>query len=218
MRPFAHLSILILLLPMTVLALASCSLPPVDGSTRLEGRRISEVRIIYQGRETVNVERLRRLMAMKEGSVYSKDAADEDIKSLYESGLVDDVIIRKESYGSEVRVRALITTSTGTGQGPYFAIIGNSSFSDQKLFKEGFKGIPPRFWSRVRAEVAARKMRGYYRRMGFTEAEVTLDRQRSKMGPWHAWENQAYYLQVEEGPRTGIPLEYHTPMKTWRTR
>lgn len=206
-------------LPCT-LALMSCALPPIDGSTRFEGKRISGVTIDYRGRKTVDEERLRNEMAMKEGTVYSKDAADEDIRSLYESGLVDDVMIRVDPHGREVRVKALVTTGPGMpGPGPHLAIMGNSFFSDQRLFKVGFKVTPSlRSCSRVHAEVAARRMRAYYRRMGFTEAEVTLDLQRSKMKPQHAAESQVYYLRVEEGPQTRVPLDLHVPVKTWRSR
>lgn len=202
------------------LAVVSCALPPLDGSTRFEGKRISKVTIVYQGRKWVDEERLRRLMTMKKGSVYSGHAADADIKSLYESGLVDDVVIRKIPDYGKVRVQALITTSIGIpGPGPHVAIVGNSTFSDQRLFNEGFKGKAlGRLFIRARVETAGRRMEAYYHRMGFTGATVALDVQRSRMWPLHPAYEQTYHLQVEEGPKPLAPVELLIPSKIVKNR
>jgi outer membrane protein assembly factor BamA len=199
------------------LAMVSCATPPFASSTSFEGRRISKVAIICPGPGTVDEERLRSLMTMKKGSVYSGHAADEDIKSLYESGLVDDVFIRVAPDHGQVRVKAVISTRSGIGAGPYVVIIGNSTFSDQRLFKEGFTKNPRGFlFYGTRVEIAGKRMEAYYHRMGFTGATVGLDVKRSKMWPLHALKDQEYYLRVDEGMQTAAPVKHHTPVRTWR--
>ncbi|HEX7261678.1 MAG TPA: POTRA domain-containing protein, partial [Luteolibacter sp.] len=54
-----------------------------------EGKNISDVSIRYNGAKTVDEARLRNLMATKAGTTYRAESLDNDIKSLYESGLVD---------------------------------------------------------------------------------------------------------------------------------
>ncbi|RYD24424.1 MAG: hypothetical protein EOP88_00010 [Verrucomicrobiaceae bacterium] len=185
------------------LAMVSCTFPPLDGSARYEGRRISKVTIVHQGRKWVDEERLRNLMTMKKGAVYSGHAADEDLKSLYESQLVDDAFIRVAPDHGQVQVKAVVTTRPGLGAGPHVLLVGNNAFSDQKLFLEGFKGNGnSRLFYRTKVEIAGKKMEAYYRRMGFSGATVRLDTKRSKMWPLHALPEQEYYLQVEEGVRT----------------
>ena len=56
-----------------------------------EGKKISEVSIRYVGKKTVDEARLRNLMSTKAGSIYRSENLDNDIKTLYESGLVDNV-------------------------------------------------------------------------------------------------------------------------------
>ena len=63
------------------------ALGPLD----LEGRTITEISFNYRGPKTVPEQRLRNHMSVRVGQKYRTDAIDEDIASLYESGLVDDV-------------------------------------------------------------------------------------------------------------------------------
>ena len=52
-----------------------------------EGKTISEVSVRYRGAKTVDEARLRNLMATKAGTAYRAERLDNDIKSLFESGL-----------------------------------------------------------------------------------------------------------------------------------
>lgn len=98
-----------------------------------EGKNISEVSIRYRGAKTVDEARLRNLMSVKAGSEYRAERLDNDIKSLFESGLIDDVRFLAEPVGESVRVIADIQTRPAiNGVG----FVGNTVFSDQKLAKE----------------------------------------------------------------------------------
>lgn len=98
-----------------------------------EGKKISEVSIRYVGKKTVDEARLRNLMSTKAGSIYRSENLDNDIKTLYESGLVDNVKFLADSAGDNVQVIAEIQTRPAiNGVG----FVGNTIFTDQKLAKE----------------------------------------------------------------------------------
>ncbi|MFK7849771.1 MAG: outer membrane protein assembly factor BamA [Akkermansiaceae bacterium] len=98
-----------------------------------EGKRVTEVSIQYRGAKTVDEARLRNLMSTKAGTVYRAERLDNDIKTLFESGLVDDIRFLAEEKGGGVRVIAdVLTRPAINGVG----FVGNTVFSDQKLAKE----------------------------------------------------------------------------------
>ena len=153
-------------------ALTSLSVLALAGTLHaqdFEGKNISEVAIRYTGAKTVDEDRLRNLMATKAGTAYRAESLDNDIKSLYESGLVDDVRFLAEPTGGSVKLIAEVTTRpmrAGVG------FMGNTIFSDQKLGKEtklkatGVMGD---------AEIleARRNIEKYYQGYGYPDVTVT---------------------------------------------
>jgi outer membrane protein insertion porin family len=98
-----------------------------------EGKNITEVAVRYRGAKTVDEARIRNLMATKAGTQYRAERLDNDIKTLFESGLIDDVRFLAEPAGGGVRVIAdVLTRPAINGVG----FVGNTVFSDQKLAKE----------------------------------------------------------------------------------
>ena len=77
--------------------------------------------------------RLRNLMTSKAGTPYRAENLDNDIKALYESGLVDDVRFLAEPVGDGVNLIAEVTTRPVLGG---VGFVGNTIFTDQKLAKE----------------------------------------------------------------------------------
>jgi len=98
-----------------------------------EGKNIAEVSIRYRGAKTVDEARLRNLMSTKAGTQYRAERLDNDIKTLFESGLIDDVRFLAEPVGNGVRVIADVLTRPSIGGAGF---VGNTIFSDQKLAKE----------------------------------------------------------------------------------
>ena len=98
-----------------------------------EGKNVSSVDFRYEGQKTVDEARLRNFIQLSAGSPYRTDKIDNDIKSLYGSGLVNDVRVLAEPVGGSVRVIYSVTTRPG-----FVAVgfVGNSSFKDKKLAKE----------------------------------------------------------------------------------
>lgn len=134
-----------------------------------EGKNITDVSVRYRGAKTVDEALIRNLMSTKAGTQYRAESLDNDIKTLFESGLIDDVRFLAEPVGNGVRVIADVLTRPGiNGVG----FVGNTIFSDEKLAKEtklksgGSMGD---------AEIleARRNLEKYYQGNGYPDVLVT---------------------------------------------
>ena len=153
-------------------ALTALAVLSIAGPLRaqdFEGKTISEVVIRYTGSKTVDEDRLRNLMTSKAGTQYHAESLDKDIKSLFESGLVDDVRILAEPTGEKVKLIAEVTTRPGLN-GVGFK--GNTVFSDQKLAKET-KMKPGGALSDEQILTARRNIEKYYQGYGYPDVTVT---------------------------------------------
>jgi len=153
-------------------ALTSLAVVALAGSLHaqdFEGKKISEVTIRYHGAKTVDETRLRNLMASKAGTLYRAESLDNDIKSLYESGLVDDVRFLAEPVGGSVRLIAEVTTRPALGG---VGFVGNTIFSDQKLAKES-KMKAGGALSDEQIIEARRNIEKYYQGYGYPDVTVT---------------------------------------------
>lgn len=97
-----------------------------------EGKNVTSVGIRYKGTPTVDEARLRGHMSVKAGQKYSASRLDDDVRTLYESGLVDDVRFFAEEVSGGVKVIAEVTTR---GKIIAVAFDGNTKFKDAKLAK-----------------------------------------------------------------------------------
>ncbi|MGD7653658.1 MAG: outer membrane protein assembly factor BamA [Verrucomicrobiales bacterium] len=141
---------------------------PASGQD-FEGKNISAVTIRYNGPKTVDEARLRNLMATKAGTPYRTENLDNDIRALYESGLVDDVRFLAEPAGSGVKLITEVTTRPGlSGVG----FVGNTVFSDQKLAKES-KLESGGVLSDADILAARRAIEDYYQGYGYPDVTVT---------------------------------------------
>ena len=153
-------------------ALTSLSVLALAGTLHaqdFEGKNISEVTIRYRGAKTVDEDRLRNLMASKAGTTYRAESLDNDIKSLYESGLVDDVRFLAEPVGGSVKLIAEVTTRPGLGG---VGFVGNTIFTDQKLAKES-KMKAGGALSDEQILEARRNIEKYYQGSGYPDVTVT---------------------------------------------
>lgn len=145
------------------------SLSGISHAQDFEGKTISQVEIRYVGPKTVDEERLRNLMVSKAGSAYRAENLDNDIKSLYESGLVDDVRFLADPAGNNVKLIAEVTTRPALA-GVGFA--GNTIFSDQKLAKES-KLKAGGALSDAQILEARQNIEKYYQGYGYPDVSVT---------------------------------------------
>ncbi len=153
-------------------ALTSLSILALAGTLHaqdFEGKKITDVAIRYTGAKTVDEARLRNLMITKSGTTYRAENLDNDIKSLYSSGLVDDVRFLAEPVGDGVRLVAEVTTRPGLGG---VGFVGNNIFSDQKLAKES-KMKAGGALSDEQILEARRNIEKYYQGYGYPDVTVT---------------------------------------------
>lgn len=153
-------------------ALTSISFLTLAGSLHaqdFEGKTISEVAIRYRGAKTVDEARLRNLMATKSGTAYRAESLDNDIKALYESGLVDDVRFLAEPNGDTVKLIAEVATRPSLGG---VGFVGNTIFTDQKLAKES-KIKPGGALSDEQILEARRNIEKYYQGYGYPDISVS---------------------------------------------
>ncbi|MCU0795902.1 MAG: outer membrane protein assembly factor BamA [Akkermansiaceae bacterium] len=97
-----------------------------------EGKPVTGVDVRINGPRTVDEERLKAFIQLAPGTTYKSDTIDNDIKSLYDSGLINDVRVLAEPVGGGVRVVYDISPREGVIA---IGFIGNSVFSDTKLAK-----------------------------------------------------------------------------------
>jgi len=159
------------------------------GAQEFEGKAITSVAIQYRGTRTVDEARLRNFMSVKPGQAYSAEALDKDIRSLYESGLVDDVRFLAEASGAGVKVIAEVTTRPALEA---IGFLGNSAFGDKKLARES--GLTAGS-SLSDAEIlsARRKLETFYEAGGFPDVTVSHRLQPGQGG------GAALIFVIEEG-------------------
>lgn len=134
-----------------------------------EGENILEVAVRYRDAKTVDEARIRNLMSTKAGTQYRAESLDKDIKTLFESGLIDDVRFLAEPVGDSVRVIVEVLTRPAiNGVG----FVGNTIFSDQKLAKET-KLKSGGAMSDSQILEARRNIEKYYQGYGYPDVLVT---------------------------------------------
>jgi outer membrane protein insertion porin family len=177
------------------IALSSCAVKPP--SPDFEGRRISSLSIHYQGKPTVEEKRLRECITSKAGSPYSDERLNQDLKALSESGLVDDVNLKAEPDGNAVRIIATVRTRPPLGPDPPF-ILGNTVFSDQRLFKES--KLKTDALTDEQLAAVCRVVEKFYQSHGYQNARV------SAVYPWGKAqrEGRQWVLKVDEGGKTPV--------------
>jgi outer membrane protein insertion porin family len=134
-----------------------------------EGKKITQVEIRYRGKQTVDEAALRNTMSTRAGQAYSIDRLDADIKSLYESGKVDDVRWLAEPAGDGVKLIAEVSTRHELDS---VGFAGNTVFSDKKLVKES-KLTAGGALSDEQILTARRNIEAYYQGYGYPDVSVT---------------------------------------------
>ena len=109
---------------------ASAALTTAGLAQDIAEQTITGVDVQINGPKTVSESRIRNFMSVKKGQKFSYDKLDEDVKSLYESGLVDDIEFLAEPGENGVKIIAEVKTRPSL-QAIDFQ--GNTIFSDDKL-------------------------------------------------------------------------------------
>ncbi|BDS07041.1 outer membrane protein assembly factor BamA [Oceaniferula spumae] len=175
-----------------VMLLASAA---TANAQNFEGKKIVSVGVRYNGPPTVDEARIRGNMAVRAGQNYSAARLDDDVRSLYASGLVDDVRFFAEAVGGGVKVIAEVKTR---GKIVAVGFLGNTRFSDRKLasvtkLKAG--GV----MSDEAILTARRNIQEHYR--GFGYADVTVNH---RIQPAAAVGTSELVFVIDEGARAEV--------------
>ncbi|MGB2403114.1 MAG: outer membrane protein assembly factor BamA [Akkermansiaceae bacterium] len=185
--------------PQQLLALAGFVLMTASAQTALgqdfEGKTINSVSVRYNGANTVDEGRIRGFMSARAGQSYSSARLDEDVRSLYESGLVDDIRFFAEAAGAGVNVIAEVKTRPNIVS---VGFVGNNKFSDRKLadivdLEAG--GL----MSDENILTARRNLIEHYRGYGY--ADVTVSH---RIQPTEAIGSAELIMVVDEGARAEV--------------
>ena len=141
---------------------------PEDISAQ-EGKTIKSIDVQYVGNQTVAPERIRSRMSTKVGDSLSLAQEDEDVKSLYESGDVENVRILSDNVSGGVRLIVVVQTRALYG-GVQFA--GNTLIDDSKLRKKVDLAVN-RPIDNAALEAGRAEIQEMYRKKGFSAATVT---------------------------------------------
>lgn len=160
-----------------------------------EGKTIASVKVRYKGAPTVDEARLRGFMGVRAGQKYNAARLDEDVRSLYESGLVDDMRWFAEAAGAKVKLIAEVQTRARIVA---VGFLGNTRFSDRKLanvtkLKAG--GV----MSDTAILTARRNIQDHYRGFGF--ADVTVDH---RIQPTNVAGSAELIFIVDEGSKAEV--------------
>ncbi|MEI7927189.1 MAG: hypothetical protein WCH40_01465 [Verrucomicrobiales bacterium] len=134
--------------------------------------------------------------------------ADDTIRGLYESGLVDDARLLAEEDGQSIRV--FVEVEDRPGFGPCPCIMGNEAFSDPKLWLV-VKDTITRPTTETQVEVARQKLEQFYRRYGYKQVRITIDYEH-----WGKRSLQDFIFVTQEGQIT--PPCHEGPFRTPENR
>jgi outer membrane protein assembly factor BamA len=187
-----HPNLLLALWCILLVLLSACNekrdLPKAKNQT------IASFSIRHTTPKLVRDSRLSPLISSQPGTIYSEDKIDNDIKSLWDSGLVEDVKFLMTSSGDSVDLIASISTRRGFGP---VLLRGNTSFSDQMLWKQVSEPLAARISQAVTVvfdpltdepivhsdrllvgevlPAVCRELEQFYRREGFQDAKVRTE-------------------------------------------
>tara|TARA_R110000850_G_scaffold179513_8_gene305249 strand:- start:1314 stop:3626 length:2313 start_codon:yes stop_codon:yes gene_type:complete len=145
------------------------SLGTVEHSAAQEGKKVSSVDVQYVGHQTVSKDRILSRTSTRVGDKLSLAQVDEDVKSLYESGDVENVRVLADDAGGGVALIFVVQTRAVYG-GVQFT--GNTVLDDGKLKKK----VDLKVNSPIDEEAlktGRQDIQEMYRKKGFSEATVT---------------------------------------------
>ena len=116
-----------------VLAIFLAGLTPQNALAQEGGVKIKAIEVQYTGPETISRERILAQMRTKVGSTYSDGIAEQDIRTLYDGGQVQNVRIFGQQQGDGVKVIVAVQTRAIMNE---IEIEGASAISAKALRKK----------------------------------------------------------------------------------
>ena len=140
------------------------------GAARAAEKKVIKVEVEVSG-VPVDAARIRALMSLREGEVFTAEKAEDDLKSIYQSSLVE-----LPDISTEERAEGVIVKVTASGRG----VLGEISFEgnqalDAGLLKSLVKLRAGEIISEASLMEAVMSILERYQALGFAEFELTYD-------------------------------------------
>ncbi len=133
-----------------------------------QAKIVKDIDVQYVGAPTVAEDRILSYMSLKTGDAFTPGAVEEDIKSIYNSGEVENIRILSEPLGGGVRVIVVVQTRSLLGQ---VMFTGNTVFPTDKLKKEASLSEGGAI-NEEDIQKARTKVLDLYRKNGYPEATI----------------------------------------------
>jgi outer membrane protein insertion porin family len=144
--------------------------PHMAVAQAVEGITITSIDVRYVGPETVSRDQVLANMRTKIGNPYSETTVEDDIRTLYETGKIQNVRIFGEPQGNGVRVQVILATRALITE---IEIDGAQSFK-AKTLRDKVKFRVPSASNAERLEEGRQNIIDFYQRKGFTAVDVQL--------------------------------------------
>jgi len=151
-------------------SLAPLLRPPAAHAQGVEGATITSIDVRYVGPETVAKDRVLANMRTKVGAAYSETTVEDDIRTLYNTGKIQNVRIFGEPSGNGVHVQVILATRALVTE---IEIDGAQSYKAKKL-RNQIKFKVPSAVDSEKLEEGRQNIIDFYQRNGFTGVDVQL--------------------------------------------
>jgi outer membrane protein insertion porin family len=145
-------------------------LPPGARAQGVEGVTITSIEVRYVGPETVSKDRVLANMRTKVGAPYSETTVEDDIRTLYNTGRIQNVRIFGEPAGNGVHVQVILATRALVTE---IEIAGAESFKARTL-RDQIKFKVPSPADAEKLEEGRQNIIDFYQRKGFPGVDVQL--------------------------------------------
>ncbi|MFV1994205.1 MAG: outer membrane protein assembly factor BamA [Verrucomicrobiales bacterium] len=152
--------------------LAACLVAPLGASAQQleEPKTVRDIEVQYVGAPTVAKDRILSNMGTKIGDEFSAAAVEQDVKTLYASGDINNIRINSEAVGSDgVRLIVIVETRAALGE---VTFVGNEVMSDRKLNGEVDLVVGDTV-DEIAAQEGQRAIEELYEDKGFPDARVS---------------------------------------------
>jgi len=143
-------------------------LSPGARAQGVEGVTVTSIEVRYVGPETVAKDRVLANMRTKVGQPYSETTVEDDIRTLYDTGKIQNVRIFGEPAGNGVRVQVILATRALITE---IEIDGATSFKASKV-RSQIKFKVPSPSDAEKLEEGRQNIIDFYQRKGFPGVDV----------------------------------------------
>ena len=175
---------------------ASTGFAQLDPNAASAGYRVGEVKIQFNGAATVSEQVVRANMQLRPGVVMEDATIDQDIRSLYRTGLFEFIEVKRD-------VRPDRTVNLLVDLTPKYRVLsvryeGNAHVRSRRLDKEvKSKANSPLDERQVKED--AQKIKEYYQKSGYNQVAITYDITRDRDSGFGN-----VIFKIKEGPKVRI--------------